>query len=165
MVDALKSSEFSGLRRLAVFNVLSHSASWRAPVVIGVITKSRPFRIGEIADFHADMIGGITEYRGRILPNMSIPPPIVNDMSLISGKAIYSGSLLDHRYAGKPGKYQYNETWQDLYRKWEQEGSFKRCIGDAVLCARLPSPTSGSLSLVYNGAEPLYGSHCLDRNC
>ncbi len=26
-------------------------------------------------------IGGITKYRGRILPNMSVPPPVVNDMS------------------------------------------------------------------------------------
>ncbi len=45
----------------------------------GGITKSRPL---QIADFHADSIGGITEYRVWILPNMP-PPHIVNDMSLI----------------------------------------------------------------------------------
>ncbi len=46
--------------------------------VSGGITKFHHPFIGGIADFHAELIDGITEYRGRILPNMPIPPPVVN---------------------------------------------------------------------------------------
>ena len=55
---------------------------------MGGITESRPLRIGGVAVFHTNMIGGITEYRGRILRNMSIPPPVVNDMSLSFAKLL-----------------------------------------------------------------------------
>ena len=48
------------------------------------IIVSPPFYGGDhkIPDDHADLIGGINKYRGRILPNMSPPPPAFNDMSL-----------------------------------------------------------------------------------
>ncbi len=51
----------------------------------GGIMESGPLQIGGIAHFCTRSMGGITEYRGQILPNMldPPPPPVVNDMSLM----------------------------------------------------------------------------------
>ncbi len=55
--------------------------------LMGGITKSRPLQIGGIVDFHADLIGGITEYPG--------PPPVVNDMSLrMEGTIFFLGRFM-----------------------------------------------------------------------
>ncbi len=78
MVDALKSSEFSRLRRLAVFNVLCKVEGTRGNG--WGITKSRVLRMGG-RRFPCRIDRGIAEFRWRIFPNMSTPPPVVNDMS------------------------------------------------------------------------------------
>ena len=74
MVDALKSSEFSRLHRLAVSNVLCKLERTRGNGRGGGYHEIQtPLNRGD-RRFPYRYDRGITEYRGRILPHMSITP-------------------------------------------------------------------------------------------
>ena len=79
LVDALKSSEFPWLRHLAFFSLLWNKC--RPAVMGGDHEIKAPSNRGDHR-FPCRFDRGITEYRRWILPNMSIPSPVVNDMSL-----------------------------------------------------------------------------------